>query len=283
MPYLMTQSITLAFGVIALFFFIVLFSELRRNHKLKDGSKELEQAAKLVLVVHKDEVDYLPFCAVAADQFCLERHTRKIYNDFCKCPEEMQKEIFNQSPFPYPELPYVDWVTDALKKLKKDIVENNLGDDYIGDNFAFFRRAYDCYKELPLMSVDTRVNVFKRIYGTPSFLTVFRELDEQKFSDYLAEYLYYLDGKTEDKPTFDPIPPLDYLWCEMDLAHTPEDKVCGWMMEVVLRVSTQLSNRRNDKFSNYESPWLTYAKLETYEDKYFKCLMTLFQAYIRKG
>ena len=69
--------------------------------KLQDEKeqKELETKARLFLIDNEPERDYLPWCVVAANVHPLERHSRKIYTEYCRCTEELQNEILHQAGY----------------------------------------------------------------------------------------------------------------------------------------------------------------------------------------
>ena len=64
----------------------------------------LQEKARLFLIDNQEERDYLPWCIIAANLYPLEKHTRKIYSEYCRCSEELQNEILNQADTSQPAL-----------------------------------------------------------------------------------------------------------------------------------------------------------------------------------
>ncbi|HBV84278.1 MAG TPA: hypothetical protein DEB74_16085, partial [Lachnospiraceae bacterium] len=72
--------------------------EMQKIAKLQEH-KELEEKAKLFLIDNDAERNYLSWCVIAANVHRLDKHTREIYNSFCRCPEELRNEILKQAGF----------------------------------------------------------------------------------------------------------------------------------------------------------------------------------------
>lgn len=112
--------------------FVIYWLQMRHEKELKkleDQQKqnELEEKAKIFLMDHEDERDYLPWCVLAANLHRLQKHTRVIYTEFCRCPEELRNEILKQSGFEIGSIKGQAWVNTCIEKLKDDIKEYNLG------------------------------------------------------------------------------------------------------------------------------------------------------------
>ena len=56
--------------------------------------KEMQEKAKLFLMENEEERDYLPLCVIAANLCRLQRHTRKIYTNYCRCSFELQQSLY---------------------------------------------------------------------------------------------------------------------------------------------------------------------------------------------
>lgn len=96
--------------------------------KLQDEKeqKELETKARLFLIDNEPERDYLPWCVVAANVHPLERHSRKIYTEYCRCTEELQNEILHQAGYKSNSIQGIRWVQKCIMDLEKDIEQYNL-------------------------------------------------------------------------------------------------------------------------------------------------------------
>lgn len=118
--------------------------------KLQDEKeqKELETKARLFLIDNESERDYLPWCVVAANVHPLERHSRKIYTEYCRCTEELQNEILHQAGYKSNSIQGTRWVQKCIMDLEKDIEQYNLGGDYLYDGAKYFHRSYERYRDL---------------------------------------------------------------------------------------------------------------------------------------
>ena len=75
------------------------------------------------------------------------------------------------------------------------------------------------------------------------------------------------------------IPPIDYVWEYQSLAHTREETVCMWMMELVENIATIINNKFGEDVDCQFFLEYTDAQAETYEDKYYETVQALYNAY----
>ena len=83
--------------------------------------KELREQATRFLIDNCDELEYLPWCVIAANVTRLKKHTRKIYSDFCRQPEELRNEILHQAGLKIRTFPSDNWIEPCFDQLRKDI------------------------------------------------------------------------------------------------------------------------------------------------------------------
>lgn len=110
----MTLVVTIAFS------FSIYWLQLRHEKETQKivksrEHKELEEKAKLFLIDNEAERDYLPWCVIAANIHRLDKHTREIYNSFCRCPEELRNEILKQAGFEMESIKGQTWVNDCIE------------------------------------------------------------------------------------------------------------------------------------------------------------------------
>lgn len=236
--------------------------------------KEMQEKAKLFLMENEEERDYLPLCVIAANLCRLQRHTRKIYTNYCRCSFELQQEILKQAGFSITPMQGEKWVYECIEKLKADIEAYCLGEDYLYDGAKYFFRGYERYRELEWK-------------GTPAiFLPIckdnrIRQMTNRKTIDidsYIEEYIYYYFERHMQFEEDIPQPPLDYMWISQDLANAEESVVCMWIMEVVEAISTNLRYKNRD-MNEEQLLDFTDAVPETYEDKYYMALQSLYNTY----
>lgn len=240
--------------------------------------KELEEKAKLFLIDNEAERDYLPWCVIAANTHRLDKHTREIYNSFCRCPEELRNEILKQAGFEMESIKGQTWVNDCIEALEKDIQKYNLGRDYLYDGAKYFHRSYERYRDLKWNSTP---QVFEPICKDDHFRISFG-MDKLDIGSYIDEYFYYFIDKQIDLKEGEPIPPIDFVWNSQNLANTNEETVCMWIMELIQNIAIIIHNRSGFEKINGEILEYTDAQVETYEDKYYATLQALYNAYYIK-
>jgi hypothetical protein len=273
----MTLVVTIAFS------FSIYWLQLRHEKETQKivksrEHKELEEKAKLFLIDNEAERDYLPWCVIAANIHRLDKHTREIYNSFCRCPEELRNEILKQAGFEMESIKGQTWVNDCIEALEKDIQKYNLGRDYLYDGAKYFHRSYERYRDLKWNSTP---QVFEPICKDNHFRISFG-MDKLDIGSYIDEYFYYFIDKRIDLKEGEPIPPIDFVWNSQNLAYTNEETVCMWMMELIQDIAIIIYNRGGVEKINGEILECTDAQVETYEDKYYATLQALYNAYYIK-
>lgn len=240
--------------------------------------KELEEKAKLFLIDNEAERACLPWCVIAANIHRLDKHTREIYNSFCRCPEELRNEILKQAGFEMESIKGQKWVDDCVEALKNDIQKYSLGGDYLYEGAKYFHRSYERYRNLEWSGTP---RVFEPICKGNHFRISFG-MDKLDIGSYIDEYLYYFIDKRIDLKEDEPISPIDYVWSSQSLANTDEKTVCMWMMELIQNIAIIIYNRSGVEKINADILEYTDAQVETYEDKYYATLQALYNAYYIK-
>lgn len=260
--------------------FVIYWLQMRHEkelQKLEDQQKqnELEEKAKIFLMDHENERDYLPWCVLAANLHRLERHTRVIYREFCRCPEELRNEILKQAGFEIASMKDNTWVDVCIEKLKADIKKYNLGGDYLYDRAKYFHRGYQSYRGL---SWGETPCIFESINKNSRIRRTFN-VNQLSIGDYIDEYFYYYIDKHMEFKKKSPIPPIDYVWDSQDLATCEEEKVCMWLMELTEEIALNIRRRKSNDEGNANSLEYTDAQAETFEDKYYEVLQALYNTY----
>ena len=107
-------------------------------------------------------------------------------------------------------------------------------------------------------------------------------IDKLDIGSYIDEYFYYFIDKRIDLKENEPMPPIDYVWYSQNLANIDEATVCMWMMELIQNIAIIIPNRSGVEKINAEILEYTDAQVETYEDKYYATLQSLYNAYYIK-
>lgn len=260
--------------------FSIYWLQLRHEKELQkiikqQEYKELEEKAKLFLIDNEAERDYLPWCVIAASVCRLDKHTREIYNSFCRCSEELRNEILKQAGFEMESIRRQIWVNDCIEALKKDIQKYYLGRDYLYDGAKYFHRSYERYRNLKWSDTP---RIFEPICKD-NHCRIFFEMDKLDIGSYIDEYFYYFIDKRIDLKEKEPMPPIDYVWYSQNLANVNEETVCMWMMELIQNIAIIMYNRSGVEKINTEILEYTDAQVETFEDKYYATLQALYNAY----
>ncbi len=247
---------------------------------------DLAEEANNFLIDHDDERDYLPWCTMAANLHRHERHSRKIYTDFCRCPVELQNKILEMAEFTIRTIEGAEWVDSAFEQLECDVKKYNLGvQPFLYDGAKYFHRAFSYYREHKFEQRHNRE--FKTIYElSPILLISEKDKDKVSLSHYVDQYFDYILGR-ENKALVvweNPYPPVDYVWNTKNLGSIKEVAVCYWIMELVENFIVNIHNRL--RVSGYDSMiWdnSTDAQAETYEDRYYEILYWMYYTYCYKA
>ena len=74
---------------------------------------------------------------------------------------------------------------------------------------------------------------------------------------------------------------MDYVWDSQNLATCEENQVCMWLMELMENIAEILRNRKCDDVMIENLLEYTDSQAETFEDKYYKVLQSLYNTYYR--
>lgn len=256
--------------------------EMERIEEKHRQEKLIEEAHKF-LIDNADEVEYLPWCVIATNQHRHAHHVRKIYTNFSRCSVELQNEILVIAGFTLKIIDGTDWVDEGFEKLEIDIEKYHLGEQpFLYDGAKYFHRSFESCRDNEYKGQYDRL--FKTIYKQSSLCIWGKNnFGRVSLSSYIEQYFdYVLD--TERKLTGleweDPIPPVDYVWEDNELCNFDDDFVCFWTMELVGNIIINIHNRIDtideDKMLHSNS---TYARVETYEDRYYQILEWLYFTY----
>ena len=113
----------------------------------ENAEKQLKEEADRFLIDNEAERDYLPLCVFASNLHRHERHTRKIYTNFCRCSNDLQNKILEVAEFKCRTIEGNGWLNKAIEKLEVDIKKYNLGRDYLYDGAKYFHRCFERYRE----------------------------------------------------------------------------------------------------------------------------------------
>lgn len=262
--------------------FAIYWLQSRHEKEMEDLAKEnseklLREEADKFLIDNESERDYLPLCIFASNLHRHEKHTRKIYTNFCRCRSELQNKILEVAEFKCRTIDGVDWLDKAIDKFKDDIQKFHLGRDYLYDGAKYFHRGFKRYRGEKwdysyrrLFKPLVKNRILKELTGT----------DLISISSYVEDYFYFCIEKHDtDKIQGNPMPPIDYLWESQNLASIEESKVCGWMMEIVNAITIIIHNKITNKDGGLYFEDMTDEQPEIFEDKYYETVRALYYTY----
>lgn len=262
--------------------------EMQQIEERKEKEK-LESEANRFLIDNNEERGYLPFCILASNLYRNQKHSRKIYTDYCRASNTLQTEILRQAGLPILKINGVGWVEECFDKFREDLEKYKLvseGNDFLHDNAKYFHYGYEYFKDckVPDMFND---RLYDGLYKPSSRLLLLIKDNKLTFSQYVSEYLDYIEGKIpKDKLTIkNPISPVDYFVQEECLRSSVScsDEECSfYVMYYVDCVVLNLSGRYYEYVQNdnaYEL--ITDATWEYFEDVYYCTLLELFLTYCR--
>lgn len=280
-----SNLIQIIIGVLSIFatgfvsFFIYRLQKRHENEveqiEEKIRKKQLEEEAHKFLIDNEEERDFLTWCVMAANLYRHEKHTRKIYTNFCRCSEELQNEILRVAQFNIRTIDNTDWLDRSIEALRNDIKNYELGrEDFLYDNGKYFRRAFERYRDTKW---EDTPRTFEPINQFNQFCNIFFSDGKLTIGDYIDEYFHLYIEKSKLCLT-KPEPPFDYVWQSQKLSIADEETVCRWMMDLVYHTTMIMHSRKtNHSVSCMEDK--TDAQATTFEDRYFETLLLLYYTY----
>lgn len=260
--------------------FLIYWLQSRHEKEVEEIEKkrlknELEGKAHLFLSENSDERDYLPWCIIAANLHRHEKHTRKIYTNFCRCSPELQAEILNQAQFSLKIIGDPNWMSVCFDKLSDDIKKYKLGRNYLYDNAKYFHRGFSRYKDRCYQLDET-----SRYYAVCDSPTKYHFVDSMiDFQQYIDEYFVCVLDEKDFSKIENMTPPADYIWEKQNLGCAEEYVVCYWLMEFVYQVALNVYNRKAEGIEGIMFKNSTEAQVKTFEDKYYQVLLWLYHTY----
>ena len=250
--------------------------EIRKIEE-KQKQKDLEEKAESFLIDNADEIEFLANCIIAANMHRREKHTRDIYNNFCRCSLELQNEILKQADFTNPMITAKDWDDICFNSLISDIAKYQLGRDVLYDGAKYFHHGFERYRDVIF---DIEYNrIIKPIYSSTA-----HEFYRDGLIDigtYIDHYFDYILGDRKIAVNVDMIyPPIDYVWESQNLGTCEEVLVCKWVILLVKNIVINIHNRfQNGEIDDIWLENLPTAYSKTLEDEYYKVMYWMYITY----
>lgn len=266
---LVVGTATIVTSSVALYLSILTFNREADEKRLKK-----ENEAKLFIHDNNDEIDYLPFCIYAS---CYDRHghhTRKIYDNFCRLSDEMQKEVLKQANYSLPILSDSDWIYDKIEIINKFAEEYGFGDTFLYDSGKHFFNGYDSKEEL---YNDENEEELEDVFGMYSPFSRYFLKRRITINQYFEGYAYRRFRDPEWLKKRDYIPPGDLL-IEFKELRDPEKTSSVVVAFWVCHTIENLFNAMVEYFYGKSPKDLinSEAYLETFEDRFYEILNILY-------
>lgn len=245
---------------------------LKRHEEEKRQKREDD--AKLFIHDNNDEIDFLPYCIYAS---CYDRHghhTRKIYNEFCRLSDEMQKEVLKQANYDLPIISETDWIYEKINLIDKFAKEYGFGDTFLYDSGKNFLNGYET-KEEPY--VEEHKEELRDVFGMYCFTIRLFNRKAITIDQYFESYGYrrFRDPKWLDRYQY--VPPGDVL-IEVkelrDAEKTSSSVVAFWMCHLIEDIYYVIEEYFYGK--KPEGIIVNDAYPEYFEDKFYMILNILY-------
>ena len=271
--------IQIVIGVLSLIITVAIYKRQRRHEK-EQRKREISEKAQRFMMDNNSELAYLPWCVVALNQSLLDKHSRKIYDEFCRLSSDVRDEVLKLSDIHIRTdiFSEKEWIKESLEYLRKDIKQFELGTDILYDDGKYFFRNQRYYlKDFDFFSD----RLFEPIYPIHSFESVLNKSGKKTLDEYVADYFRFVTGDKTSILKNNVQPPIDYVWRNLGADSVSEDIACGWVMALVDSIAINIQAVRCKSTLDYDDKLniITDAKVETYEDMYYKTLIDLYCTY----
>ena len=252
------------------------------------NKKQVEQLAKSFIIDNNEIYDYIPLCVVASSLNRHKKHYRKLYNEFNKLADDVQKEVIKQCNYEIDLLKETEWVSKSINYVNKFLNDNNLGNDrnnYLYDDGKYIHYAIRNYPE---KEYDDRMYNKKYQNPFPSKRVGFEGNNPVEylidFDTYCEDYMFYVIRSTRKdfiiyKSEKIAPKPIKYLEVVENLSstNTTNEDVCYWVLDFVNFFSIYIINITIKK--GYPNEYKSDYEIETYEDKYYEVMLSLYLLY----
>ena len=263
----------------------VVLNYLNNKHRKEEVKLKNEQLAMAFIIDNNDIYDYIPLCIMASALNRHKKHHRLLYNDFNKLSNEVQKEVLKQCNYEIDLIKETEWVSKSINYVNKFLNDNNLGNDsnnYLYDDGKYLHYAIRYFSEKEYD--DKRYNKNYR-NPFPNKKNGFEGNNSVEylidFDTYCEDYMFYAIRSTREdfviykSEKFAP-KPIKYLEEVENLFYAKNEDLCYWVLDFVNYFSIYIISTMS---SGYPNEYMSDAKIDTYEDKYYEVMISLYLLY----
>lgn len=279
--YEITTILLQALTLIATVAISIVLYYLNNKHKEEDKRLKNEQLAKAFIIDNNVISDFVPLCIVASALNRHKKHHKTLFNEFNKLSDDVQKEVLKQCNYEIDLIKETEWVNKSINYVNKYLNDNNLGNDrnnYLYDNGKYLHYAIRYFSE---KEYDDRRYNKKYRNPFPSKKIGFEGNNSVEylidFDTYCDDYMFYVIISTRKdfiiyKSEKIAPKPIKYLEAVENLIRAENEDVCYWVLDFVYFFSIYI-------IKDYPSEYKSDARIETYEDKYYEVMLSLYLLY----
>ena len=236
-------------------------------------NEQIEQEAIAFCIKYDTQKDWIPLCQIAQITNSTKKHSRKMFNDFCKCTRSVQQKILDINNIKKLELFGDNWWYKYLAMFEDDYRKHELGAErYVYTFTEYFPRLLN-YGDASVR--DFTQQRFPRKIAIPN-MNVFPENYQHDIEGLIDEYIFYKEYD-EYKSIIEP--PMNLMWRELNFGGCSELVLTSFLALFI--IGTCLGIPRPKRFDNkmvaFSGPGSSEVK--TAEDLFYQALLTLYETY----
>ena len=244
-------------------------SRKRREEERYD--EQIEQKATAFCIKYDLQRDWISLCQIAQITNPTKKHSRKIFNDFCKCTRSVQGKILEINGIKKFELAGDDWWYKYLVMFKNDYRKYELGAErYLYTFSQYFPRLLEYGGE--------RINDYTQRSFAPKIIPpmVCSKNYKLDVAGLIDEYIYYKEDKKYKKVLE---PPMDFMWRELDFGSCPELMLTAFLALFIIGTCRGIPLPQDAEIQPFVFSGVGVPDLETAEDLFYQTILTLYENY----
>jgi len=235
--------------------------------------EQATQKATAFCIRYDSQRDWIPLCQIAQITNPTKKHSRKMFNDFCRLTRSVQQRILEINGIKKLELSGDDWWYAYLVMFENDYRKYKLGDERYLYAFTQYFPKLLRYGDVPIRSFTQRIFAPKII--TP-IMKMFSQSYKYDVTELIDEYIYYRNNEE-----FNSIlePPMDFMWRELNFGSCPELMLASYLALFIIGTCLKIPLPKDieNKMFAFSGPGTS--EVETAEDLFYQTLLTLYENY----
>ena len=234
-----------------------------------DIPEDVFLSAQDFCIKYEKELGLLPLCQIAFSIDPLHNNVRSMYTDYIRCPQKVKEAILRIKGIPLLEY-HKGWVNKAIDHYTSLVNQYELSTiDFLYEDAKYLHRAFDNYSDYPIDDPDPYI--FKRPFKNKSNRCITQDY-QSTIGFYIDDYLWY---KNTD-PSYNVLPPMDYLWKFCNLENCDEPEMTFWICRFIISSSFHICEEDQDIEELWKSVSIDDQLMKTQEDMYYYALLQLY-------